>query len=133
MLRSLIIVCMTLAAAGAGAARAEESAGPLKWLMQRSKLATETPEPQDFVKATRPDRDSLRYIDIGEKRPQRALKPLDKGGVKARESSFDGLKARNDRLLAGKPAPRPGPTLPPAALKAKAEHEAALKARAKTN
>ncbi|MBL8589620.1 MAG: hypothetical protein JNK46_13885 [Methylobacteriaceae bacterium] len=132
MLRSLLILCMTLSAA-AGAARAEESAGLLKWLMQRSKLATETPEPQDFVKATRPDRDSLRYIDIGEKRPQRALKPLDKGGVKGRESSFDGLKARNDRLLAGKPAPRPGPTLPPAALKAKAEHEAALKARARAN
>lgn len=118
---------------GASPAPAQESDTPLKWAARKARMATDPATPADFVAATRPPPDSQSYIGVGEQRPQRALKPLDASGVKGREASFDTLKARNQNLIAGKPARPPAPTLPPAALKAKAEHEAALRARQKAN
>ena len=130
---SFLVLVAAACAIGASPAPAQEGDSPLKWAARKARMATDPATPADFVAATRPPPDSQSYIGVGEQRPQRALKPLDASGVKGREASFDTLKARNQNLIADKPARPPAPTLPPAALKAKAEHEAALRARQKAN
>jgi hypothetical protein len=129
----LLVLALAASAIGAPGVLAQEGDSPLKWAARKARMATDPAKPADFVAATRPPEGSQSYIGVGEQRPTRALKPLDAAGVKGREASFEALNARNQRLIAGKPAKPPPPTLPPAALKARAEHEAALRARQKTN
>lgn len=132
--RLLVLAALFVAGwAAPPVAHAEEGDSPLKWAARKARMATDPATPADFVAATRPPEGSRGYIGVGEQRPPRALKPLDASGVKGREANFDSLKARNDRLIAGKPAAPAPLALPPAALKAKAEHEAAMKARQKSN
>lgn len=136
MQKTALILATALAlGAPAAPAFAQEGDSPLKWAARKANMATDPAKPADFVAATRKPDGAYEWLGVGERRPERARKPLDGGGVKTRESGFDALKSRNEKLVAGKPAARPVLTLPPAALKARAEHEAALKARAaaKTN
>ena len=130
---TFFVLAAAACACGASPAAAQEGDSPLKWAARKARMATDPARPADFVAATRPPEGSLNYIGIGEQRPPRALKPLDASGVKGREASFESLQTRNQRLIAGKPVRPAAPTLPPAALKARADHEAALRARQKSN
>jgi hypothetical protein len=93
-------------------------------------LATSVPEAKDFVRATRPDLETLPYMNIGTPRAEPKLPHADAKAVAAREKHNDALKSRRDALAGSRVAPSAPPRLPASALRAKAAHDAMMRERA---
>lgn len=108
------------------------SFAPLKWIMKKVDFATDSDAPKpDFIEKTRPPAEDMKYIGIGEKRPERALKPKSQADAKAAEAALANKAAEYGNLAATKPNLPPPPTLPPQVLEAQQKVAAEKAARAK--
>ena len=108
------------------------SGSPLKWIMKKIDFATDSDEKKpDFIEKSRPPQQDMKYIGVGEKRPERALKAKSKVEAKNAEAEL-AIRAKNmENLAANKPKALPPPTLPPAVLEAQQKAAAERAARAK--
>ena len=132
MRKTVFIGSLLALLAGAGVACAQQAeAGPGKTLAKAINMATDPPTPKDFVVRSRPPEDRLDYIPIGGARAERARKPMDPQTVKAREAALTALAERQKARLASRPGAQPKLRLPAYALKAKAEHDAMVRARSR--
>lgn len=108
------------------------SFAPLKWIMKKVDFATDSDGPKpDFIEKSRPPSEDMKYIGIGEKRPERALKPKSQAEAKAAEAALANKAADYGNLAAAKPQPAPPPTLPPHVLEAQQKVAAEKAARAR--
>lgn len=105
---------------------------PLKWIMKKVDFATDVEDKKpDFIEKTRPPADDMKYIGIGEKRPERALKVKSQAEAKTLESQLANKAADYGNLATAKPQLPPPPTLPPAVIEAQQKVAAEKAARAK--
>ena len=71
----------------------QEAASPVKSVVEKVGFATTAPEPQGFVKATRPA--TLDYMPVGITPPARSLKPKKADEVKKMEDDLIATRDRN--------------------------------------
>ena len=83
----------------------QEAGNPIKSVVETVGFATTAPEPQGFVKATRPA--TLEYMPVGITPPARSLKPKKADEVKKMEDELMATRDRNAAVGGVPVAPSP--------------------------
>ncbi len=104
----------------------QEASNPVKSVVEKVGFATTAPEPQAFVKATRPA--TLDYMAVGITPPARSLKPKKADEVKKMEDDLIATRDRN-AAIGGVPVT---PSTPAAKGKAPAKKPNSDKSKPKT-
>jgi hypothetical protein len=78
------------------------SDNPLAPLAKTLQQRTDPPEPQDFVRRSRPG--ALDFVPVNTPRPQPGGKALTRDQIMAEEASLEAARARQDKLAARRPA-----------------------------
>lgn len=84
------------------AAAAQQADNPLKSAMKLLGFATDTPQPQDFVVKSRPQKEPD-YIPIFQAPPEPAKSALDAKGLSALKGDLDSVEKRADALRSSFP------------------------------
>ncbi len=109
-IRRLLLVSVGLVQAGCASTSPysdQETRNPIKSVVETVGFATTAPEPQDFVKATRPA--TLEYMPVGITPPARSLKPKKAEEVKKMEDELLATRDRN-AAVGGVPVESSPPT-----------------------
>jgi len=107
-IRSLLLISVGLVQTGCASNSPysdQEAGNPIKSVVETVGFATTAPEPQDFVKATRPA--TLEYMPVGITPPARSLKPKKADEVKKLEDELMATRDRNAAVGGVPVAPSP--------------------------